>query len=179
MPKDEEFSIELKMSFFRVTDFVEREREMAWLFLCTRQLHVWWRCFLLRLPQLVAPKRNLQNNDKNRKKNSKRLSIVLAPESNLLQFSVDIIGSGVGHLLRSQIPFLLFHFRYRRTKQEIWAVRHLRSEKWLRIRFDTTLTWFWPKSVIPRSSIYCRASTMSIPIFPSNRKPRFGATWND
>ena len=60
---------------------------------------------VLRKPQLVASKRNLQNNGKNRKKNSKRLSIVLIPERNLLQFPVGFIRSGVGHLLRSRISF--------------------------------------------------------------------------
>ena len=139
MPKGEDFSIELKMILFRLIDFVEQEGNGVTIPLHRTTVRL-MKMLGIEETSIGRLKKELAEQRQEQKKYSKRPSIILGPERNLLQFPVDLIGSGVGHLLRSQIPFLLFHFRYRHAKQEIRAVRHLCSPKWLRIRFDTTFT---------------------------------------
>ena len=138
MSKGEEFSIKLKMIFFRVIDFVEREIDGM-----TIPLHKMTARLIEMLGVKEASIDRLKNElaeQQQEQKNSKRLSIMLSPQPNLLQFPIDRNRSGVGHQLYSWIPLLLSHSRHRCIKQEILVVRHSCSPKRLRIRFDTSFT---------------------------------------
>ena len=175
----EEFSIELKMILFRVIDFVEREREMRWLFLCKRQLYASWRCLVLMKPQLLASKRKLAEQQQEQKEKpdetgrwSSHQNAICCSSQQILSEAALIICCAHGYLFCYSICDTAAQNR----KFGLSAVGAHRNGS--EYDFRTTFTWFWLRSVIPRSSIYCWASPMSILIFPSNCKPRLGATWN-